>query len=374
MKIIINTASTFEGGAIQVAVSFIEECRKIKDHEYHVILGVKLKPFINQRNYPANFSFYEIDYRPATRIFSIKLTPSIFSQIEEKVKPDVVFTTSGPAYWKPKVPHLCGFNIPQNVYPESVYFQIIPLKKRIKWNIDRIVRRYYFRRDGKDFVVQTDDINSRLRFWFRTENVTTVSNTCSSYYINPQIFPLKLPVKQPGEFRFFTFSTFRPHKNHKILKEVIKILPANIKSKLRFVITIPEKDYSLFFSREEKNFIINVGPVKMDEGPSLYKECDAVILPTLLECFSAAYPEAMAMQKPILTSDLSFARSICQNAALFFNPLNAADISEKIINIIKSTELQRSLIEKGKKRLVKFGTAVERAKAYIRLLEKLVNN
>lgn len=35
-------------------------------------------------------------------------------------------------------------------------------------------------------------------------------------------------------------------------------------------------------------------------------------MPTVLEVFSATYPEAMAL--PIVTSDLDFARDICDNA------------------------------------------------------------
>ena len=51
-----------------------------------------------------------------------------------------------------------------------------------------------------------------------------------------------------------------------------------------------------------------------------------MILPTLLESFSATYIEAMFHGKTILTSDLDFARDVCGEAAFYFDPLNPQSI------------------------------------------------
>jgi glycosyltransferase involved in cell wall biosynthesis len=372
MVLLINTASTYDGGAIQVALSFIQECKKIHSHQFHVILGIKISTYINQVDYPNNFKFYTISFRPAERIFSLKSKNNFFSKIENEVKPDVVFTTSGPAYWKPNAPHLCGFNIPQSVYRESHFFDLLPFNKQIKWKIDRYVRRYFFKKEAKDFVVQTDDINSRLRFWFNTEKVYTVSNTCHAYYHNPPQFPDKLPKRVEGEFRFLTFSTYRPHKNFILLKTVIDRLPESLLARVRFIITIPQTDFEAFFEEKYRKNVINIGPVKVNEGASLYKECDAAFIPTLLECFSATYPEAMAMKLPIMSSDLSFARSICQNAADYFDPYDSDDVVNKMEVFISSEEFRNQLIKNGELRLIDFGTGEDRAYAFIQLCETIL--
>ena len=62
----------------------------------------------------------------------------------------------------------------------------------------------------------------------------------------------------------------------------------------------------------------------------------------------------MKMQKPILTSDLSFAKDICQDSALYFDPLNPKDIAEKIIRLSADKELQNQLIGNGLERLKQF--------------------
>ncbi|MGF1670524.1 MAG: glycosyltransferase, partial [Balneolaceae bacterium] len=100
---------------------------------------------------------------------------------------------------------------------------------------------------------------------------------------------------------------------------------------------------------------------------------DALFMPTLLECFSASYAEAMAMEKPILTSDLGFARTVCEDAALYFNPVDAKDISEKIRDLVKNRPLQQQLAVNGKKRLSDFSDAEDRAIKYLEICKQLVD-
>jgi UDP-N-acetylglucosamine:LPS N-acetylglucosamine transferase len=86
MKLLINTATTYKGGGVQVAKSFIEECKKFQDNEYHVILSQNLAALIDQGDIPGNFFFYEIDYRPATRVFSMKPRDRYFKKLEKKIQ------------------------------------------------------------------------------------------------------------------------------------------------------------------------------------------------------------------------------------------------------------------------------------------------
>jgi glycosyltransferase involved in cell wall biosynthesis len=110
-----------------------------------------------------------------------------------------------------------------------------------------------------------------------------------------------------------------------------------------------------------------MGSIPHKSCPSLYAQSDALFAPTLLETFSAAYPEAMKMEKPILTSNYSFAKDVCQDAALYFDPLDPVDIAEKIKKLIEDTALQHELVEKGKKRVKEFETARSRAEKYVTL-------
>ena len=111
-----------------------------------------------------------------------------------------------------------------------------------------------------------------------------------------------------------------------------------------------------------------LGKVKIEDCPSLYNNCDFMFLPTLLECFSASYCEAMKMELPILTSDLDFARGICDKAAVYFDPTSVESIAECFINLSSDLNKQNDLVINGKNRLLSLDNFSQRAKKYIKIL------
>ncbi|MGF1670622.1 MAG: mannosyltransferase, partial [Balneolaceae bacterium] len=213
MKLIINTASTYKGGGVQVAYSFIEECKKFTENEYHIILGDMVGNLVNESEFPSNFTFYRIGYRPATRVFSLFSHDGFFKKLEKEIRPDVVFTTSGPAYWRPEAPHLTGYNLPHYIYRDSPYFDTMPLYKKLKWDGKGRILKFFFKRDADAYVVQTNDVNKRVRKLLSTDKVFTVTNACSNFYHKPVYKEKKLPERKPGEFRFLSLSAWYPHKN-----------------------------------------------------------------------------------------------------------------------------------------------------------------
>lgn len=97
--------------------------------------------------------------------------------------------------------------------------------------------------------------------------------------------------------------------------------------------------------------VINVGPVSMDVVPSLYSQCDALLMPTLLESFSGTYVEAMFHHKTILTSNLDFAKDVCGQAAFYFDPLDPDSILSAINHAFEDNDKRMRKIEKGRKQL-----------------------
>ncbi|RZJ76856.1 MAG: glycosyltransferase family 1 protein [Flavobacterium sp.] len=372
MKILINTATTFKGGGVQVAFSFIGECRNFPEHEYHIILGEGIGNITDTNAFPSNFHFYKIPYRPAERVFSLKDQASFMKEIEARVKPDCVFTTSGPAYWRPKVPHLMGFNLPHYLYSNSPFFSMIGLVSRIKWKLKGMVIKYYTKRDADAYVVQTDDVKVRLMKWIGSNNVHTVTNTYGSQYEKEtSAEAVLLPANRQDEFRLLMLSSYYPHKNFEIINGIVALLDEQ-SSKIKFVVTLPDDVYTSIFNEETRKHVYNTGPVKPNDCPQLYSECDAVFLPTLLECFSATYAEAMKMNVPIVTTDLGFAHTVCGKAALYFTPLDAADAKNKILLLCGDINLRNTLIAEGRKEMLKFNSSPERAVKFLELAKNLV--
>lgn len=369
MRLLINTASCARGGSVQVAKSFLEETKSFDRHEYGVILGPSLSD-IDTTSFPENFKFYYQSVRPSQKIIR-SLVGDTFSQIEDDFRPDCVFTTSGPSYWKSRAPHLIGYNLPHYIYPESPFFDRIGLREKIIWGCKKRVIGFYYRRDADAVVVQTKDVAQRLENWVRSKRSFVVSNTCGAQYFTGNYPPISLPYRKPGEKRLLCFSAYYKHKNFEMIRDLIILLDRSGDQRIRFVLTIAESDFDLIFGDLGTERIINLGPVNPAQGPSLYQQVDCLFLPTLLECFSASYVESMAMKCPIITSDLGFARSICGDAALYFDPDDPKDALSAIKAVLDDASAMNGLKEHGKRLLPSFNSAQERAKSYLEICQEL---
>ena len=61
-----------------------------------------------------------------------------------------------------------------------------------------------------------------------------------------------------------------------------------------------------------------------------YRHARALVMPSLMEGFGLTPLEAMVNRCPVLASDIPSLREICDNAAVYFNPMEGADMSEKM--------------------------------------------
>lgn len=370
MKIVINTAHQRIGGAIQVALSFIYECRKYPENEYHIFVGPGVKESLNENDFPANFKFYYFDFGEINILKTFKIN-NILRKFEKIINPDCIFSTSGPSYYKSFVPQILGFNLFLYIFPESPYFKNFSHFNLIKFKLKKAIHTYYFKRDASAFVVQSDDVKKRVEKQFKSDRVYTVTNTVNGYYLNWHQYDNKLPIRNKSEIRLITISNFYFHKNLDIIPKISNVLRKRRINNIKFVLTLKKSDYNKYIEYDEN--IINVGPIKPEECPSLYNECDILFLPTLAECFSASYPEAMFMRKPIITTDLGFARSICHDAAIYYEPMNHLDAANKIEKLINNKTLQNKLISNGILRLKSFNSAAERAKNYLAICSELIS-
>ncbi len=372
MKILINTSNLSIGGGMQVALSFINELNNLKlDNEYHIFLSVALKNQINQTFFLSNFYFYCIEKSPS----SLRTRKQIVSQLdalENDINPDIVLSVFTPTYWRPKSTHIVGFALGWMINPHSEAYRVLGLKQKIRRKLDSMYKTYYVKRDADYYIVETEDVKEKL---FKVLNIVkektfVVGNTYSSEFDQDNYAELSLPERSNHEFRLVTIAHNYPHKNIKIIKEVLPYLKDSALN-YKFFITIDDENYRTIFKGLEDR-VINLGSVESKYCPSLYDQCDALFLPTLLESFTASYPEAMKMKKPILTSDLSFAHTLCQDAAFYFDPLDPKDIANKIIELSEDQQLQNELIIKGTERLKDFETAESRARKYLSICEKII--
>ncbi len=192
MRLLINTSMLRFGGAVQVALSVIYECRHYPQHEFHVVVGPGVGAVLKESDFPANFRFHRQDYG-VMNLGKRGQVQRTMAAIEADVRPDCVLTTSGPAYWRSKAPHLMGFNLPLYIYPESPYLQRLSLTSMVRLRARRWLHVHHFRREADALFVQTDDVNQRVRRLMRTERVHTITNNHNGWYDEPRPCVPRLP-------------------------------------------------------------------------------------------------------------------------------------------------------------------------------------
>ena len=259
------------------------------------------------------------------------------------------------------------------MFIQNLLIKKLGFKKRWFWFFKKKFHLFFYNRLDSIFV-QTEDVRERLKKLLKASiSIDTISNTVNAHYLNPKVYPQKLDTKRDNEYRLLTLSSYYPHKNFEIIASVIDILIKIKIDKFKFIVTLPKDKFDLLFGQLPKDMITNVGPIPIHECPSLYKECDAMFLPTLLECFSASYAEAMLMGKPILTSDLGFAHNVCREAALYFNPCDPNDILNKIMKLSQDLDSQLKLINRGYEIVGDINSANDRASKILEICKKNVN-
>lgn len=135
----------------------------------------------------------------------------------------------------------------------------------------------------------------------------------------------------------------------------------------------PRSDYYRMIQQEfsrlqVEDAWVNLGQVAFDQIPSLIDACDVICLFSVLESFSSNFTEAWAMRKPLLVSDLDWARSACGKAAMYVSPENASELADAIVLLMRPS-VQARLLKEYTSHFNTYPTAQERCRQYLDCIE-----
>jgi glycosyltransferase involved in cell wall biosynthesis len=87
-----------------------------------------------------------------------------------------------------------------------------------------------------------------------------------------------------------------------------------------------------------------------DELFELYEEAALVVVPSLIESLGLPLVEAMAVACPVVAADRAYARDVCDNAAMYFEPESVDDLVRVAGEVLRDAGLSRNLAERGVRR------------------------
>jgi glycosyltransferase involved in cell wall biosynthesis len=372
VKVLLNTSSCRTGGALQTSSAFIiEALRDPAGIEWTFAAPREGVRQLEQFGVPIPATMTVFDEAPA----SSRTARRALRALEDRVQPDCVLTFSGPSYVRFRSFHVVGCSAPWVTHPNWAAFRSLGSLRN--W-ADCLVRTAYkslwFRR-ADAWIAQTEAGAHGLakRLGLPADRITVIPNTCGERYRTEHG---EKPFPMPGQpIRLLYFSAPYKHKNFEVLPYVARELAARLPGlDFKIIVTLPAEHRlckSLMASAHQLGVagcIENAGPIPVAQGPAMYRRSDICFAPTLLETFSATYPEAMAMGLPIVTTDLDFAHDVCDDAALYFRPQDASSATDCLTRLLSDAALWQRQIARGKEVLPRFPTPRQRYEAYARLL------
>ncbi len=376
MKVLINTSTLNKGGALQAAVSFIMEAMRDRcGIEWHFVVSPEVLDELIYYGVGKDESTVTVFEASPARCTKARRK---LKELVESIAPNVVFTIFGPAYVKFQVLHLCGVGNGWVTHSTWRAFRTLGLPRRILRALAGVIYKAYWYRKADHWVTEAEASKKGLvrRLCLPAENITVIPNTYGPQYIDTEevaAFP-----KPAQKIRILCLSAYYPHKNLEIIPAVAKALhQVDPTLDFEFIVTLPSSSEGLISILKiadgmgVSHRIYNYGPMPVVDGPTLYRSCHIAFLPSLLETFSANYPEAMATGRPIITTDLDFARDACKQAALYYQPMCAVSAANAVLRLCSNEALWTVLVREGKRVLRELPTPQRKYQQYVQCILSL---
>lgn len=280
----------------------------------------------------------------------------------EVFRPDVVVGMASLGYQgRNRFPQAILFHNPYLLYPRRHFGRTISRRELLEIRLKRSVFSRDLRRTGLIFSpTEVTERRIRERYGYRGKSVV-LPNALSEFIRPPGSGPPPAEF-QPflSRFKLFYIARYYPHKNIEILLDLYDRHREQLKDTVLFLTVDPEQQAAAkvlladIRRKRLEDMIVNISSRWLQpELANYYGNVDALLMPSLMEIFSGSYLEAMSYGVPVLTSDLDFAREVCGEAALYFDPWNPAAIRDTILRLLGDPGLAAGLARAGKEQVGK---------------------
>jgi len=142
-------------------------------------------------------------------------------------------------------------------------------------------------------------------------------------------------------------------KGHKYLLESFKLISLKIPQARLLLVGNGELEYDLKRFVDENNLkdkVIFAGLITPEEIPSIVEVMDIVVHTSLLEGLARVLPQAIMMEKPVISFDLDGAHEIIKDGVngYLIKPLDTEQLGEKIVYLCNHPELIKEFGKKGR--------------------------
>ena len=358
IKIAIIAHCCRTGGGLIGTLNLLRAMSKAAQNEHFLLI------------YSSGYGYEDIELPTGSRTFVYKGSHSPLARyLFEKFKlpgiikdynPDVIFGAANVV--------LPSISVPQAVFARQAYL-LYDKKYYPQINLKLQLRIAALKSQTKKFLPSTNIIYAQT---------PVVKRRFSEKFNYPseqiKVLPLPTPAeikpvegieapptfdKSSDNFYVLVLTRYMPHRNPATLISLCRQYGNQLRNrKIKFITTVEREDdrhVGRFLKNISKHhledIIINVGGLSRQDVVKYFSHSQAFWMPTTLETLGLPYLEAMTMGVPILAPDIDFARHVCGQAALFYDPWDIDSIFNSIVLISQEDSLRNKLIAKGKAEL-----------------------
>jgi len=272
----------------------------------------------------------------------------------KKHKVDVLFSPDGYLSLRSKIPQIAVIHdINFEHYPKDLPF------------FSRTYLRYFFPKYAKKAakiitVSNYSKADIQQKYGIEASKITVAWNGSSELF-KPISEELKSETKlnYSGSESYFIFvGAIHPRKNVQRLIDAFVTFKKTTGSSTKLLIVGAslwrDSGFNLNLPEAIKSEIIFTGHLQLEELAKLMGSALALTYVPYFEGFGIPLLEAMQCGTPIIAGNLTSLPEVAGDAAIYCDPFNVAAISEKMMLLEQSKELQQQLKEAGLKRSIDF--------------------
>lgn len=170
---------------------------------------------------------------------------------------------------------------------------------------------------------------------------------------------------------FLAVSSVTPNKNFGLIARALATLPAGAGIEVAVAGAVDSRTFAQ--ARLPRGDAMRwLGYVTDGELRALYENATGFIFPSLYEGFGLPPLEAMAMGCPVVCSNAASLPEVCGEAAMYFDPSDAAALATLMRRLMSNEEERDKLVRLGHERLVRY-TWSAAAKVYLSLIREWAN-
>ena len=321
-----------EGGIFTI----LDNClQKISDYSQNK--EIKVIALVNDKSkfdYP-NIEYIEFPKSKKSWFSRLYYEYFYFKKLSEEIKPDVWFSLHDVSPDVVAQKRFVYFHHPTLFYKATFKDWKFDYKIGVFSVLYKYLSQINIKKNNAVFVQQ---------HWIKKEfeslyNIKNVVVSKPEFITN---FDLKEIFLNHSKIHFFYPLIPRSFKNIECIGEAVKLLPENVKYKIKIHLTTEKNDskYADYIIENYKSSEINyIGKISREEVFGYYKKMNCLLFPSKLETWGLPISEAKAFRKPMMLANLPYAKETMgdYDEVSFFDVENPEELARLICDFVNKT-------------------------------------